>query len=128
MRAFLDSSAVIDLLDPTGSRHPEAVRSFSGLPHDWCASPLVRMECRVRPLQNSDLLALARLERLFASLLRLSLDDEVFDFAAQLRADHKLKTADALHVATAIFHQCEEFWTNDVRLVKCGAEIKFRSF
>ena len=42
---------------------------------------------------------------------------EVFDKAAQLRADFSsLKTPDALHLATALHHNCDECWTNDNRL------------
>ena len=39
------------------------------------------------------------------------------DEAAQLRADfNALKTPDALHLATALPHNCDQFWTNDTRL------------
>lgn len=49
----------------------------------------------------------------------ISLDKEIFHQAAQLRADFTgLKTPDALHLATAVYHNCDEFWTNDNRLDK----------
>jgi predicted nucleic acid-binding protein len=47
---------------------------------------------------------------------RADLTDEVFLLAAQLRAASRaLKTPDAIHLAAAIHHGCDEFWTNDER-------------
>jgi predicted nucleic acid-binding protein len=47
----------------------------------------------------------------------LRVDREVFRQAARLRADFAgLKTPDAIHLATALQHRCNEFWTNDGRL------------
>ncbi|MGL4609627.1 MAG: type II toxin-antitoxin system VapC family toxin [Trueperaceae bacterium] len=43
-----------------------------------------------------------------------------------LRAFHNLKTPDALHLATALHHGCQEFWTNDLRLSKATRQISFR--
>lgn len=44
----------------------------------------------------------------------------VFEQATELRAQHRLSTPDALHLAAAIDAGCEEFWTNDRRL-ECAA-------
>mgnify|MGYP002715619340 CR=1 FL=1 len=41
---------------------------------------------------------------------------EIAEAAARLRADHNLRTPDAIQVATAITHQADFFLTNDVRL------------
>ncbi len=46
----------------------------------------------------------------------LPIADADFDRATRLRAVHKLRTPDALHLAIAIRHSCIEFWTNDDRL------------
>jgi len=47
---------------------------------------------------------------------RLVIGDEVFRIATELRARHRIKTPDALHLATAMHYGCCEFWTNDDRL------------
>ena len=48
---------------------------------------------------------------------------DVYQTAAQLRAQHGLKTPDALHLATARHHRCDQFWTNDDRLWKTAQDF-----
>ena len=46
----------------------------------------------------------------------LEITPDLYDKAAQLRAAFSsLKTPDSLHLATALRHNCDEFWTNDNR-------------
>ena len=44
------------------------------------------------------------------------------DLAARLRADHNLRTPDALHVATALHEEVDWLVTNDHRLRRVEAE------
>lgn len=82
-----------------------------------CYSPLVRMECLVKPLRTNDTTLKGHYESFFGAQEKLEITAERFDEAAQLRADFSsLKTPDALHLATAQHHNCDEFWTNDNRL------------
>ena len=46
----------------------------------------------------------------------------VFDLATELRAEHGIKTPDALHLAAAIHGGCDALWTNDKRLARAAAE------
>ena len=46
----------------------------------------------------------------------LPITDAIYDEALQLRARFRLKTPDALHLATAQHYGCTAFWTNDDRL------------
>ena len=48
-------------------------------------------------------------------------DRPVFDKATRLRAAHRLKSPDALHLAAAIESHCTQFWTNDRRLAAAAA-------
>lgn len=54
--------------------------------------------------------------RVLGQFRRLALDEEHFARAAELRAEHGLKTPDALHLAAAQLYGCDELWTNDSRL------------
>lgn len=87
-------------------------------------SPLVRMECLIKPFQSRDLPTQKLYEQFWLPQQLLRLPAEIFDLAAQLRADHKsLKTPDAIHLATALHYGCDEFWTNDDRLAKIAPAI-----
>ncbi|MBK9656698.1 MAG: PIN domain-containing protein [Rhodanobacteraceae bacterium] len=44
----------------------------------------------------------------------------MFDLGAHLRARFALKPPDALHLACAQFHGCDELWTNDARLAQAA--------
>ncbi len=82
-----------------------------------CYSPLVRMECLVKPYKTNDNTLLRLYEVFLGAHRMLDLTRTVFDEAAQLRAQHaKLKTPDAIHLAVAQHYGCTGFWTNDNRL------------
>jgi predicted nucleic acid-binding protein len=91
-----------------------------------CASPLVRMECLVKPLRLQDHALRAAYEAELGGLQMLTMIADVFDLAAELRARHPMKTPDALHAACAIRHGCDELWTNDQRFSSLGARIRVR--
>jgi uncharacterized protein len=48
---------------------------------------------------------------------KLLLNEEHYIRAAELRARYNIKTPDALHLAAAQLHGCDQLWTNDDRLV-----------
>ncbi|MBS1791327.1 MAG: PIN domain-containing protein [Acidobacteria bacterium] len=89
-----------------------------------CYSPLVRLECLVKPLQAQNQLLQNLYAQFWASQQNLSLVDEIYMRAAQLRADFpSVKTPDAIHLATASYYGCDEFWTNDDRLAKVASAL-----
>jgi len=89
-----------------------------------CFSPLVRLECFVKPLRTKDAKLNGHYESFFEAQEMLEITAGRFEEAAQLRADFtSLKTPDALHLATALHHNCDEFWTNDGRLNKVAPSI-----
>ena len=80
-------------------------------------SSLTEMECLVMPLRKQNQPLLDKFHRWFEEVDVLPLERDVFRQAGQLRADFpRLKTPDAIHLATALHHGCDEFWTNDNRL------------
>ncbi len=78
--------------------------------------PLVTLECLVGPLRDENLGLHDHYLRALDQFRRLPLTEEQFIRAAGLRARHMLKTPDALHLAAAQTHGCDELWTNDGRL------------
>lgn len=114
---YLDACLLIYAIE----EHPQwagLVRSAMAREHGqaFAISPLVKLECLVKPMRTGDLALERRYEAGLARLRLLELSDAVFVQAAQLRARFGLKTPDALHLACAQHHGCSSLWTNDDRL------------
>jgi uncharacterized protein len=125
MRAvYWDSCVVIyriQLVTPWAERIAKHIEPLENT--RICFTELTRFECRVLPLRQRDGELLALYERFFDEphLLRIELSRDIFDLAAAMRAEHRLKTPDALHLAAAISAGCSEFWTNDRHLEQAAA-------
>ncbi len=118
MLIYLDSCMVIYLVEPH-IEHAATIRREILRRNDviLCISPLVVMEILVRPMRDRNEALVRRYRQYVASQRMLSMPDSVFEIALNLRVSHKLKTPDALYLATAMVQGCSEFWTNDNRLV-----------
>ncbi|MBV5261738.1 type II toxin-antitoxin system VapC family toxin [Synechococcus moorigangaii CMS01] len=91
-------------------------------------SELTLMESLVMPLKlRNDRLVNTYEKILQKSVLKsLSITPSILKLAAQLRANNKIQTPDAIHLATAIACGCDVFLTNDIALQKIpdlGLEI-----
>ncbi len=76
------------------------------------------------PLRQNNQSLITKFRNWFRQVQSISFNKTIFHRAAQLRADFSgLKTPDALHLATAIFYNCDEFWTNDNRLNKINSSL-----
>jgi predicted nucleic acid-binding protein len=62
-------------------------------------------------------------EMFFQDYFRLEITPDIYRKAAELRANHGLKTPDALHLATAQNHGCAELWTHDERLNTVAGDL-----
>jgi predicted nucleic acid-binding protein len=110
-RIFLDSCMVIDLVEARLEQQTMIKGLIRG---KWvCGSELVRMEARLKPLKENRADLLAIYDRYFDQCELVPFDRALFDRASRLRIDHRLKTPDALHLATALIARCDQFWTND---------------
>lgn len=127
---YLDSCIVIYLVEEESTCH-EAVRGAlcpAAAPSpDIRVSDLTRLECRVWPLQSRDQALLSQYDAFFGlgRVVVVPLTSETFDLATELRAEHGIRTVDALHLAAAITGGSDEFWTNDRRLAR-AAEGRIR--
>src|SRR5262249_38326572 len=96
-----------------------AALSDAGL-HDIAISPLVELECLIKPMADGNLPLRRSYEEAFGALTILLMPEAVYLAAAELRARFKTKTPDALHRACAQHHRCEALWTNDDRLARAS--------
>lgn len=81
-------------------------------------SPLVKCECLVVPIRRADVALQRAYHQLFGQFVSLDISEDVYLLAAELRARLRLNTPDAIHLACAQHHECEELWTNDDRLTR----------
>ena len=116
-RVYLDACCVIYLIeDVPGFSDAMRNRLAANLDAILCVSPLVQLEVLVKPLADRNQILASDYRDFLAAQEWASIGDREFDLATRLRAAHRLKTPDALHLATAQTHGCTEFWTNDDRL------------
>ncbi|MDQ3131807.1 MAG: type II toxin-antitoxin system VapC family toxin [Acidobacteriota bacterium] len=119
-RIYLDACIIIYIVEKHLIYSSQIETLMNASPSaEFCYSPLARLECLVMPLRTKDLQLQKLYEAFFKAQKILAIPSEVFDEAAKLRAGFTgLKTPDALHLAAAVYHNCNEFWTNDNRLDK----------
>jgi predicted nucleic acid-binding protein len=125
---FIDTAPFIYLIERHPRYHPIirpvfeslSVGSFVG-----ATSVLTLLEVLVQPLRNGR----ADLAREYRSILTESsgirlmpVTAEVAEMAADLRARHGIRVADAIQAAAGISYNCAVFITNDARL-KCLNEF-----
>ena len=85
------------------------------------ASELLFTELLPRPMKDGRRDLVERYLELFRSTPRIHLvpvERRVILRSVHLRADFRLRSMDALHLATALVHDCETFVTNDQRLAR----------
>jgi uncharacterized protein len=128
-RAYLDTCCAIYLIEDVPG-FSEAMRAQLANNADviLCVSPLVRLETLIKPLADGNQALTQDYEDFLAAQQWLPIGDSEFDHAIRLRAMHKLKTPDAIHLATALRHRCTEFWTNDDRLSNVAAGMAVNVF
>ena len=113
MIAFLDASAIIYMLEAqepwasqvrTELRQLAAAAEASAKPLALALSRLSWLECRVHPLRQGDQARLARFDAFFArpDLCWVELSASVVERATALRAEHNLRTPDALQAACCL--------------------------
>lgn len=115
-KIYLDSCIAIYLVEEHPAYFASIESKLAEIDGIVCYSPLTELECLVLPLRLKRNDLLDKFSRFFSLNLKLEIHDFVYKEAARLRAEFGIKTPDALHLATARFHNCTEFWTNDGRL------------
>ncbi len=126
---YVDSCLVIYAVE----NHPDKAATLralmSTLPADSLAvSPLVTLECLIKPLRLGDHALERRYQAALREFVQLPLPEPVFVSAARLRSRFNLKTPDAIHLACAQLHDCEQLWTNDNRLAQSAHGLAVNVF
>lgn len=126
---YLDSCVLIYAFDDRGPLGDQARQALRDSPTtEFAVSPLVRLECLVRPLREKDDAWFRRFGDALSEFSELPIDGNTFNFAAHIRANTNLKTPDALHLATARLSDCDELWTNDSALAAAAPEFALNVF
>jgi predicted nucleic acid-binding protein len=122
---YLDSCLVIYLVEEHATFAPRLETYIANAPElIFVVSDLSEMECLIMPFRKDNKQLINKFYDWFAKAEVVSLDKHVFRRAAKFRADFaSVKTPDALHLATAVLHDCDEFWTNDNRLDKIDSNL-----
>jgi len=107
--AFLDASALIYLLDGEPAWSTAVKRELQCLAETQPGLPLAlsrlsALECRVGPLRRGEHASLERFEMFFAQpdLHWVEISAAVVELATSLRANHGLRTPDALQAACCL--------------------------
>ncbi len=121
---YLDSCVVIYAVEDRGARGDEVRRRLIGSTDVVVAiSPLVILECLVGPLREENLVLHDHYVRALKQFRLLPLEPEHYVRAAELRARHGIRTPDALHLAAAQLHGCDQLWTNDNRMAAAASGL-----
>ncbi|MGH7965411.1 MAG: type II toxin-antitoxin system VapC family toxin [Candidatus Binatia bacterium] len=118
MRLYLDAAPVIYLVEHVLPYAAVVETRLSATEVVEVASDLTRLECRVKPLRESNVALLQDYDDYFEGAVAgvVALSREVMDQAAEIRAQYGFKTPDAIHLAAAVTSGCDVFFTNDHRL------------
>jgi predicted nucleic acid-binding protein len=127
---YLDSCLLVYSVERHPTFGPPLEQALADRPDEvFAISPLVRMECMVKPLRQPELGLAPIFQAVFPRYLNLQVPEAAYDEAARIRADHNLRTPDALHLAVARVGGCAALWTNDDRFAKAapGFAVDFRT-
>jgi len=115
---YLDAAVCIYAVESIGERGVRARDLLRGSDEALCVSPLVQMECLIKPFQEADIALEEQYRRFLAGMTMLEIAPVVYERAARVRASANIKTADALHLATALEAGCDALWTADSEFAK----------
>jgi predicted nucleic acid-binding protein len=121
MLIYCDSVILIYYVDHVGALQTRAANRLAAIhsaKDQIVVSDMVRLECRVMPIRQSDKTRLDLFDNFFSSpdVMHVPLVTAVFDRATRIRAQHNYKTVDSINLAAAVEYGCKLFLTNDTRL------------
>ncbi len=126
MHLFLDACAIIywvEMTEPHFAQFSKILQLLKKKYHkpNFIASSLSLLECRVKPMRENNEDLLKHYQDFFTmnNLTILNLSFEIIEHATRLRANHQLRTPDALQAASALtFSDKVLFITGDASFKK----------
>lgn len=117
-KCYFDTNPLIYALSGHQAYLPVMTQIFSNLNAKHCigfSSELGLAELLVKPIKENNHAQIKIIHELFDKefLGLLSHHRTCFELSAKIRANHGLKMPDAIHIATAIYHQMDIFITAD---------------
>lgn len=114
---YLDSSVLIDAIGVSSDRgvRTRAHLAKSAGAGTFAISPLVNLECMVRPIRTGH--GAGATQTFLNRFRRLEITERAYELATHIRAIHALGVPDALHFATARLAECDMLWTFDRALI-----------
>jgi predicted nucleic acid-binding protein len=121
---YTDANVIIRLVEGTQTVRAlieACLQPLRGTAGFLATSRLSRLECRCKPLRQSDVLVLALYDAFVSSVevVLLEIDAAVVEKATELRAQFNFKTPDAIHLASAILIGASAFLTANRNLARC---------
>lgn len=120
---FLDTAPLIYFMENSNPDYTKIMREFFkqayALPFQPTTSTITVTEILVKPYKKgrSDLIVKYKSAIVNSKTIKIcNIDSETANKAAELRANHNLKTPDALQIAAALNNKCDFFITNDFEL------------
>ncbi len=118
----VDSPAIIYYVEENATFLPLVLPFFEAVRRgdiSVVTSAITMTEVLVHPFKHGNANLVAEFRQLFVNTRHfqtVSVTPEIAEIAARLRADHAIRTPDALHAATAIHYNADCFLTNDDHL------------
>lgn len=117
---YLDSCIMIDavMVDAPRADRVRTLIDQAFSESELVISPLVDLECMVRPLRTGDKMFAEQVKSGLARFRHVTISDRAYELAAHIRAVHGLKSVDALHCSIASITGCEAIWTFDNEILR----------
>ncbi|MDR1635092.1 MAG: type II toxin-antitoxin system VapC family toxin [Bifidobacteriaceae bacterium] len=115
---YLDTVVCVLAVENADEDGDKVRELIGGSAQGFCASPLVLMECLVKPFRTCDLVLETGVRDFLATLRMVDVTRRMWEEAARLRAAKRLGAADSLHLAIAQLGGCSALWTADADLAK----------
>jgi len=129
MITYFDSSSLLKfIIREIGS---EETRNIWNLSNEKVCSHLTRTEMQsalMRKVREGSVLVsavpahLGALDRLFADVILIDITSDVIDASCELVKEFPLKSADAIHLATALMVRADLFSSSDKKLCAAASE------